>query len=80
VACAACGRENVHKRYLDHVAGHNLGVLIRALFGVGTPKEAAAIRNAFTFLIQTAETTVIMIVVRFDADMAALNIAAALET
>ena len=36
------GRENVHKRYLVHVAGYNLGVLMRALFGVGTPREAAA--------------------------------------
>jgi hypothetical protein len=23
------GRENVHKRYLVHVAGHNLGILMR---------------------------------------------------
>src|SRR5208337_3589621 len=49
------GRENVHKRYLVHVAGHNLGILMRALFGAGTPKEAAVIRNAFLFVIQTAE-------------------------
>ena len=30
------GRENVHKRYLIHVAGFNLGILMRALFGCGT--------------------------------------------
>jgi transposase len=36
------GRENIHKRYLIHVAGHNLGLLMRLLIGVGTPKEAAA--------------------------------------
>jgi len=41
------GRENVHKRYLVHVAGHNLGILMRALFGAGTPKGTAVIRNAF---------------------------------
>ena len=35
------GRENVHKRYLIHVAGHNLGILMRHLIGAGTPKEAA---------------------------------------
>src|SRR3712207_8252848 len=35
-------RENVHKRYLIHVAGHNLGLLMRLLIGAGTPKEAAA--------------------------------------
>jgi transposase len=31
----------VHKRYLIHVAGFNLGVLMRALYGQGTPREAA---------------------------------------
>ena len=36
------GRENLHKRYLLHVAGHNLGILMRQLIGAGTPKEAAA--------------------------------------
>ncbi len=36
------GRENVHKRYLIHVAGHNLGLLMRRLIGAGTPKEAVA--------------------------------------
>jgi transposase len=36
------GRDNVHKRYLLHVAGHNLGLLMRLLVGAGTPKEAAA--------------------------------------
>jgi hypothetical protein len=30
-ACAARGRENLHKRYLVHVAGYNLGILMRAL-------------------------------------------------
>ena len=36
------GRENVHKRYLIHVAGHNLGILMRLLIGAGTPREAVA--------------------------------------
>ena len=30
------GRENVHKRYLLHVAGHNLSLLMRQLIGAGT--------------------------------------------
>jgi transposase len=38
------GRDNVAKRYLVHVAGHNLGLLMRALFGAGTPKAAADLR------------------------------------
>ena len=35
------GRENVHKRYLLHVAGHNLSLLMRQLIGAGTfPRES----------------------------------------
>jgi hypothetical protein len=33
------GCENLHKRNLVHVAGFNLGVLMPALFGYGTPRE-----------------------------------------
>jgi len=36
------GRENVQKRYLVHVAAYNLGLVMRALLGAGTPKELAA--------------------------------------
>ena len=36
------GRENVHKRYLLHVAGHNLSLLMRQLIGAGTPRQAVA--------------------------------------
>jgi transposase len=32
------GLVNVSKRYLMQVAGHNLGILMRKLFGVGTPR------------------------------------------
>ena len=46
------GRENVHKRYLIHVAGFNLGILMRALFGSGTPREAASAKSAILFVIQ----------------------------
>jgi transposase len=47
------GRENLHKRYLIHVAGFNLGILMRALFGCGTPRQAAGASQAFLFVIQT---------------------------
>ena len=47
------GRENIHKRYLIHVAGFNLGVLMRALYGQGTPREAAEAAMAFLFVLQT---------------------------
>jgi transposase len=32
------GLVDVGKRYLIHAAGHNLGVVMRALFGIGTPR------------------------------------------
>jgi transposase len=36
------GRENVQKRYLVHVSGFNLGLMMRLMLGAGTPKELAA--------------------------------------
>ena len=36
------GRENLHKRYLVHVAGYNLGLIMRLLIGAGTPREFLA--------------------------------------
>src|SRR6202521_5381942 len=71
------GRENVHKRYLVHVAGYNLGILMRALLGAGTPKEMAAIRNAFLFVIHARNTVAIVVLAVFDAEVAALVIAIA---
>jgi transposase len=38
------GRDNVAKRYLVHVAAHNLGLVMRALVGAGTPRAAADLR------------------------------------
>ena len=32
------GRENIEKRYQVHAAGYNLGLLMRSLFGRGTPR------------------------------------------
>ena len=36
------GHENILKRLLVHVAGFNLGLMMRSLFGNGTPREFAA--------------------------------------
>ncbi|RJX18280.1 MAG: hypothetical protein C4575_11010, partial [Desulforudis sp.] len=33
--------ENVAKRYLIHAAAYNLGLILRAIFGHGTPKGKA---------------------------------------
>ena len=49
------GRENLHKRYLVHVAGHNLGLIMRLLVGVGTPRELLAHASAHLLLLTTAE-------------------------
>ena len=66
------GRENVHKRYLIHVAGFNLGVLMRALHGQGTPKEAADARAAVIFVMQTDALLAFGLIAIFDAKPAAL--------
>ncbi|MGK7871669.1 transposase [Falsiroseomonas sp. E2-1-a20] len=36
------GRKNIQKRYLIHVAGYNLGLIMRLLTGAGTPREFQA--------------------------------------
>ena len=64
------GRENVHKRYLIHVAGHNLGLLMRLLIGAGTPKEAVARGWCVLILLPTsngAYETLIMVLVAHSA-------------
>ena len=50
------GRDNLHKRYLIHVAGSDLGILMRALFGCGTPRETANAAQAVLFVIRTDNT------------------------
>jgi transposase len=57
------GRENVHERYLVHVAGHNLRILMRLLIGAGTPREAAARALAYLCFVGTEKATAII----FDA-------------
>ena len=45
------GRQNVQKRYLMQVAAYNLGLVMRALLGAGTPKAAAARGAALLWLL-----------------------------
>ncbi len=42
------GRENVQKRYCVHLAGRNLGVIMRKLFGIGTPRR---LQGAFGLVV-----------------------------
>ena len=61
------GRENVHKRYLVHIAGHNLGILMRLLIGAGTPREAAAGVLAYAFFFYTDQAvTVVLVAASYD--------------
>jgi transposase len=45
------GRANVQKRYLIHVAGYNLGLIMRLLTGAGTPREFHVQASAWLFTI-----------------------------
>ncbi|QLH38177.1 MAG: hypothetical protein HWD60_03280 [Defluviicoccus sp.] len=62
------GRENVHKRSLIHVAGHNLGILMRHLIGAGTPKETAAHARVVLFVVHSAEILAMLLVAVPHAD------------
>jgi transposase len=66
------GRENIHKRYLIHVAGYNLGILMRALFGCGTPKEAASANSALLLVLQTEGMMAIVMTATVDDEIAML--------
>jgi transposase len=69
------GRENLRKRYLVHVAGDNLGLIMRLLFGAGTPKEFLARASGGLVLLATAEAAVsIVLIVTIEAEVAALVI------
>jgi transposase len=51
------GAQNLNKRYKIAAASYNLSQLMRHLFGVGTPKQAAArVKKAFLFLLGTLHT------------------------
>jgi transposase len=70
------GRENVHKRYLVHVAGFNLGVLMRALHGQGTPREAADALYALIFVLRTDAALAFGLIAAVDGKIAAILIVA----
>ena len=75
------GRENLHKRYLVHVAGYNLGLIMRLMVGAGTPREflvRAAVQPMLLtttadaligILIVATDTEVAMLIVSFEPDL-----------
>ena len=73
------GREKVQKRYLIHVAGHNLGLLMRLLIGAGTPREAAARSQVWFFALLTLHAVTIGIVITDEDHTLALFVIIAAE-
>jgi hypothetical protein len=69
------GRENVHKRYLVHIAGHNLGILMRLLIGAGTPRETAARGIAYLLFVYTEDAVAFILVAAARNGLAILAIA-----
>ena len=57
------GCENLRKRYLVHVAGYNLGLIMRLMIGAGTPKEFLARASAHLMLLTTAADTLTIILI-----------------
>ena len=67
------GRENLRKRYLVHVAGYNLGLLLRLLVGAGTPREFVAHASAHLLVLTTADgAALILLTVISDTEAAVL--------
>jgi transposase len=55
------GRENLRKRYLIHVAGYNLGLVMRLLVGAGTPRAFVAGASAHLLALATADGATLVI-------------------
>ena len=70
------GRDNVAKRYLVHVAGHNLALLMRALTGFGTPKAAADAPRGGLFYLHAGDTTLLILFVILPAGRSATAVIA----
>ena len=67
------GGENLKKRYLVHVAGYDLGLIMRLLVGAGTPRKFLARASAHLLLLTTAEgATAAILVVATGTDAAIL--------
>jgi transposase len=57
------GRENLQKRYLVHVAGYNLGLVMRLLVGAGTPRELSARTAAHLLVFTTVDSAMIVVLI-----------------
>src|SRR5580698_8843916 len=69
------GRETVQKRYVIHVAGYNLGLIMRLLTGAGTPREFHARTCAWSLMTwASAGVMMVMIFVVCDDQFAAFAV------
>ena len=57
------GRDNLRKRYLIHVAGYNLGLIMRLLVGTGTPRSSWPASRRILMLFATAAKTMVGILI-----------------
>ena len=60
---AARAARTCSKRYLVHVAGYNLGLIMRLLVGAGTPREFLARASAHLLALATADGAVLVVLV-----------------
>jgi transposase len=56
------GRENVQKRYLLTAAARNLGLLMRHLFGIGTPRSLQGLAGRLSTLVHAVVALVMAII------------------
>ena len=71
------GRENLHKRYLIHVAGVQSRRLdARSLYGQGTPREAAEAVSALIFVLQSDAALAVGLIPTVNGELAAIVILA----
>ena len=73
------GRENLHKRYLVHVAGYNLGLIMRLLVGSGTPREFMARVSAHLLVVTVAETMARILIVAAGTEAVLLVVSVELQ-
>src|SRR6476619_420227 len=66
------GRENLHKRYLIHVAGYNLGLIMRLLTGAGTPRGFQARLSVSLAAIATSDAGLVVILIVAAGDQIAV--------
>ncbi len=61
----------VHPSYLIHVAGHNLGPIMRLLTGAGTPREFRAKVSAHLAVAVTPAGGLFVLLIDVDGDQTA---------